>query len=187
MGKWLPATLALVLSCMLLAACQTTPPSSKTPPSGKSGQQAQAKGPTAQPQQTASQGTQTASQGQQAAQPKQLAAGAQRQGSAQAAKTTSQRSAVKGAPARKVAGPRISVSKQVGGFFDRVKSFLGIKKGTVHKAAPVKAPRAVTRGARLIPRDLVPVVVATAAVLAGCCLALAVIIAGRRKGAKRFS
>jgi predicted small secreted protein len=187
MGKWLPVTLALVLSCLLLAACQTTPPASKTPTSGKSGQQASSQGPTAQPQQSASQGTQPAAQAQQQAAPsKQLAAGSQ-QKNAPAAKLASQRTAGKAVHAKKATGPRVSVTKQVGSFFDRIKMFLGIKKSATHKTAPVKATPSVSRGARLIPRDLVPVVVATAAVLAGCCLALAVIIAGRRRGAKRFT
>jgi outer membrane biosynthesis protein TonB len=175
MRKSLPVTLVLTLSCLLAAACQTTPPAARSQPPAKPAQQTQSQGPAVQPHEPASQETQTAAQEQQpAAQPRQ-------QQSAQPA-TPSTRRPGGGAAASQLTRLGSSAASGVGGLIRRVETLLGIKREPAGRPAPVAAPAAGVRGARPVPPDLVAVIVTGAIILVGSCLTLAAIIAGRRRG-----
>ncbi len=174
MRKSLLVSLTLTLSLLLAAACHTTPPAAGSQPPAKPAQQTQSQGPSAQPHEAASQETQTALQEQQpAAQPR------QQQGAQPA--TPSTRRPGGGAAARQLTRLGSSVASGLGGFIRRVEMLMGIKREPAGRPAPVAAPTAGVRGARAVPADLVAVIVTGAIILAGSCLTLAAIIAGRRR------
>ena len=184
MGRPSFAILALAILVVLIAGCQTTPPKPTSPSGAGASPKAQSQGPTGQAAQSGQLAQPVSEQAQPTAQ-----AGAQSgenaattQRSAQGRAMSPRRPGIGTAATSQLKRLGSGVSEAVGGLIRRIGALLSIKPGPARRVVAPKPPTAAGEGPGLFSPDVVPTVVVGGVVLAGCLLAAAAIVAGRRRG-----
>ena len=180
MGRPSFAILALAILVVLIAGCQTTPPKPTSSSGAGASPKAQLQGPTGQAAQAGQLAQPVSEQAQPTAQSGENAATTQR--GAQGRAMSPRRPGIGTAATSQLKRLGSGVSEAVGSLIRRIGALLSIKPGPARRVVAPKPPTAAGEGPGLFSPDVVPTVVVGGVVLAGCLLAAAAIVAGRRRG-----
>jgi len=177
--KHAPASLALLLLCMLTATCRTTPSATASQPSAAPGKQAQTPGASGQSSKVVTES------GNPSPQPQEPAAQVQNRGSPQRPAPSALRPVGKEV-ATALGRLQSAASSGAAGVVRSIKTLLGIKPGP-----PRAAPRRVSAPASSVLRmpnptpDFFALIVTGVVIVAGSGLTLAAVFAGRAAAARR--